>query len=467
MELVLPVLIAIAYAVALLWPRIGGAEARWLEEELKAAEHKHGFRFEHRRKRSRAAAGRREDYHVRVEIRWVASHEEDQRRLLLCVSLACDRFPQRVALSPERGSSADLLTGDTDFDDAVQVQGDPTILAALLDPPIRFRVRKLIAWDGGLRNGQLTWQAFFTPVVGQVPRVLGELVGLADLLTAPRGGICERLARNAREDLNSGVRLWNLTLLHQHFGGRPEAKEASRGLLADASPWVRLAAARFLPDEGSPVLRALLVDPRAPDYAAAEAAALLGARLPVAEAGPLLIATLKKRPGETRRQAIQELGRLKHAPAVGPLCVLLDRSDPRAAAAAADALGSIGDPKAAPRLLDAVRQDAAELRIAAARALGVVGTVQTVEPLLELIDAKIDGESRQALREAVNAIQARLAGAEAGQLSMAVTAAEAGRLSLATPRAGPGDVSLVTGPDRAGGEAGRAGMPTPEGRGRS
>jgi HEAT repeat protein len=129
--------------------------------------------------------------------------------------------------------------------------------------------------------------------------------------------------------------------------------------------------------------------------------------------------------------------------------VLLDRADPRTAAAAAEALEAIGDPKAEPRLLDAVRHEAAELRIAAARALGVVGTVNAVEPLLHELDTKrLDGESRRALREAVSAIQSRLAGAEAGQLSLAATTAEAGRLSLATPRAGPGDVSLAAKPDR-------------------
>jgi HEAT repeat protein len=202
---------------------------------------------------------------------------------------------------------------------------------------------------------------------------------------------------------------------------------------------------RFLRDEGNEVLRSLVADERAPDYASAEAASLLAARLPPDEAGPLLVAALKGRSGETRRQSIQELGRLKFAPSFGPLCVLLDRADPRTAAASAEALEAIGDPKAEPCLLDAVRHEAAELRIAAARALGAVGTVKAVEPLLHELDTKrLDGESRRALREAVSAIQSRLAGAEAGQLSLAATTAEAGRLSLATPRAGPGDVSLAT-----------------------
>jgi HEAT repeat protein len=429
---------------------LAAGTARWFEEELRAASLEKGFRFEPRPRRSRVARGRRDDYRVQVEIRAIAGQEEGEREHdHLCVSLECVRFPKRVVFSPERGSSADVLTGDLQFDDAVQVQGDPTILAALLDQTLRLRLRKLVAWDGSLCDGQISWQAPLTFVAGQVSRALGELVELADLLTAAKGGICERLSRNAREDDSPGVRLWNLTLLQQHFADRPEVREASRTLLADPDPWVRLAAARFLPDESAAVLRALLDDRETPDHAAAEAAALIGARLPAAEAGLLLTSALKRRSGEARRLAIQELGRIKHRPVVSPLCVLLDRADPRTAAAAAEALGAINDAKAEAHLLDAVRHEAAELRIAAARALGTLGTVRAVEPLLELLEArKIDGESRQELRQAVSAIQSRLAGADVGQLSLATTEAEAGRLSLATPRAGPGDVSIVPEPER-------------------
>jgi HEAT repeat protein len=443
--------VGVGVVIALLLASYLAADtARWFEEELRVASVAKGFRFERRRRHSRVARGWRDDYHVQVEIRAVAGQEEDGRAHdHLLVSLRCDRFPQRVGFSPERGSSADILTGDRHFDDAVQVQGEPTILAALLDQPLRFGLRKLVAWDGSLGDGQISWRAPVTFVAGQVPRALGELVELADLLTAAKGGICERQSRNARDDESPGVRLWNLTLLQQHFADRPEAREASRALLADRDPWVRLAAARFLPDESPPVLRGLLDDRETPDHAAAEAAVLLGARLPAAEAGPLLTSALKRRSGEARRLAMQELGRIRHGPAVNPLCVLLDRADPRTAAAAAEALGTIGDAKAEAHLLDAVRHDEAELRIAAAHALGALGTVRAVEPLLELLAAKrIDGESRQALREAVGAIQSRLAGAEAGQLSLAPTAAEAGRLSLATPQAGPGDVSLASEPER-------------------
>jgi hypothetical protein len=403
-----------------------------------------------RQPRSRLAFARRGDYHIRAEVQTCEEQDGVRRRDELHATLLCDRLPSRIAFTRETGRSADILTGDALFDDAVAVSGDVVELAALLDDRVRFSLRRLVASDGSLHGGKLFWKTSqgFGPAL--VAKMLIGLVQLADeLIEAKAGAAPERLAGNARKDPIPGVRLWNLSLLQQHFPALPTAMEASHAGLSDPNPWVRLAAARFLRDEGKEALRSLLADPQAPDHASAEAASLLAARLRVEEAGPLLIAALKGRSGETRRQSIEELGRLKFAPSLGPLCVLLEGTDPRTAAAAAEALEAIGDPKAEPRLLDAVRHEAAELRIAAARALGALGTVGAVEPLLHELDTKrLDGESRRALREAVSAIQSRLAGAEAGQLSLAVTTAEAGRLSLATPRAGRAGVSLAVEPDR-------------------
>jgi hypothetical protein len=232
--------------------------------------------------------------------------------------------------------------------------------------------------------------------------------------------------------------------LQERCAATTEALEATRAGLGDTSPWVRLSAARFLGDEGLAVLRDLVRDPSAPDQAAAEAVTLLAARAPVDAVGPLLVGALKTRRGEARSEAIAQLGRLRFGPAVGPLIVLLETSNPRTAAGAARALGSIGDTRAEAALLHAVGTEARELRIAAARALGALGTVGSVEPLLELLERRrLDAESRHAVRECIGAIQSRLVGAGAGHLSIAEDAAEAGRLSLATPTPGTGDLSLT------------------------
>jgi HEAT repeat protein len=364
---------------------------------------------------------------------------------VLEVRLRCPRLPHRISFAEERGRSTDVLTGDERFDDAVEAQGDPTVLAALLDGTVRVQIRRLVAWEGSLKDGVLSWGTRVALTPGEIPRMLVELGDLADVLTAPRGGVCERLAQNAREDTSSGIRLWNLSLLQQQFAQQQETWEASRTLLADADPWVRLAAARFLAEEGTAVLRQLLTDARTPDQAAAEAVVRLVDLLPPDQAGRDLLAAVKGRTGEARRQAMLQLGRLKYTSAVGPLCVLLARADPRTAATAAQALGTIGDAEAEAHLVDAVKHEAAELRVAAARALGALGTVDAVAPLLELLEQSRDSESRRELRAAVSAIQSRLPGAAVGQLSLKRAEPEAGRLSLATARAGPGDVSLATG----------------------
>jgi hypothetical protein len=427
-----------------------GDVALAFNEGLEAARREHGLHVEPRRPSSPDAECRRGDYVIHAEVRLYKEEADQPAYANLHVTLTCPRLPADLRFSRESGRSADVLTGDALFDDAVEMVGSTIELAALLDDRLRFNLRRLVAWDGSLRDRRLFWKTTQGFRAAMVPKLLIELVQLADqLIEAKAGEVPDRLAANAGKDPIPGVRLWNLSLLQQHFPGRPGAKVASRSGLPDPDPWVRLAAARFLPDEGNEVLRSLVADERAPDYASAEAASLLAARLPPTEAGPLLVTAIKGRSGETRRQSIQELGRLKFGPALGPMCVLLEQADARTAAAASEALGAIGDPRAEPYLLDAVRHEAAEVRIAAARALGAVGTVAAVEPLLQDLDTKrLDRDSRHAIREAVSAIQSRLAGAEAGQLSLAATRAEAGRLSLATPHAGPGDVSLAPEPDR-------------------
>ncbi len=438
-------------ALGLIKDELRGDVARSFNDGLEIARRQHALHFEPRPWGSPQAECRRGDYIIRAEVRTYKEEEHQPVHANLHVTLTCPRLPEGLRFSRESGRSADILTGDALFDDAVEMVGDTVELAAILDDRLRFSLRRLVAWDGSFRDGRLFWKTTQGFGAAVVPKLIIELVQLAEqLIEAEAAAVPQRLAANATTDPVPGVRLWNLSLLQQHFPGLSLAREASSGDLADADPWVRLAAARFLRDDGAEVLRSLLADERAPDHASAEAASLLAARLPPAEAGPLLVAALKGRSGETRRQSIQEVGQLKFAPSLGPLCVLLEHADARTAAAAAGALDALGDAKAEPHLVDAARHEAAELRIAAARALGSLGTVKAVEPLLHELDTKhLDGESRRAFRLAVSAIQSRLAGAEAGQLSMAPTTAEAGRLSLATPRAGPGDVSLAAETDRA------------------
>jgi len=447
LEAVLVVVTALFVTAApVLWLRfLERSNPRWFADGLREAARVQGIRFSPRRPYSRSAVGVSGDLSVRVESRQRRTIEgENEYWLDLCVSVAGLRIPQRLEFSAERGTGDDVLTGDTVFDDLVEVRGEASIVLALLDRGLRQRMSEFVRLGGRLRGGRLEFCAPATFSQGEIARAVGATLRLArELSSAAGGGICERLARNAVSDPHPSVRLWNLLQLQEQFAGTPEAGEASRADLGDPSPWVRLSAARFLRDEGHGALEGLTRDRGVPEQAAAEAVALLPARGDNERAGPVLLTVLKTRTGEARRQAIQELGRLRHPPALGPLIVLLERADPRTAAAAASALGSLGDAKAEPALVKAVETDERELRLAAARALGSLGNVRSVEPLLALLQRRLDAESRQGIREAIGAIQSRLAGAEAGQLSLATSAPGSGWLSLAAPTAGQGDLSLA------------------------
>jgi HEAT repeat protein len=106
----------------------------------------------------------------------------------------------------------------------------------------------------------------------------------------------------------------------------------------------------------------------------------------------------------------------------------------------ATALGELGDPAAEDDLLTLLARPSDVTQLAAATALGRLGTVRAVEPLLPLTEGLFrDGALRDAAREAVRRIQARLGAVEEGRVSLAPDAA--GRLSVV--RAEPGAVTLA------------------------
>jgi HEAT repeat protein len=439
-----------AYAARRVRGRLAAGQADWFSAGLEAASRELGLRLAPRHHRSRTAAGGCGAFAVRIWVGlvYVPGLDEEgieERVEELCVSVTGGAIPRQVSFTRERDRGDDVLIGDSAFDDIVEVRGEPTLALAMLDHALRNQIRSLVAAGGRIENGELLWKARPVYASREVPQAVRGALDLARVFSSGGKATPQQcLARNAGEDPVSGVRLWNLLTLQERFAQTREAREASLAALRDQSPWVRVSAARFLRDEGRAVLEELATDTAAPDQAAAEAVALLAARGRADEIGELLVSVLKNRSGEARRQAILGLGRLKHSPALGPLVVLLERADARTAAVAAEALGGLGDARAEPALLQAAAGEARELRIAAARALGPAGTVAAVEPLMRLLETRrLDAESRQAIRECVAAIQSRLAGAEAGQLSIAEDARETGRLSLAAPAPGQGDLSFA------------------------
>jgi hypothetical protein len=226
-----------------------------------------------------------------------------------------------------------------------------------------------------------------------------------------------------------------------------ETLPACRRALRKGTHWQRLEAARILQAQGLPTLRTLATDDQAPEPVVVEALQALD----VANDRPGLLAALmhqvEKGKGDPRVFAIETLATLKHRPALEPLARLLDDADQAAAVAAAGALGAIGDARAEGALVAALRSETTEVQTASAQALGTVGTVAAVEPLLELVSVgdRVFGSRLHAVaREAVQRIQARLPGAEAGRLALAEPRAESGALSLASERrASDGALSIA------------------------
>ena len=81
---------------------------------------------------------------------------------------------------------------------------------------------------------------------------------------------------------------------------------------------------------------------------------------------------------------------------------------------------------------------------AAATALGRCGTAWSVDPLRDLVSSAATKALREAARDAINRIHARLVGAEHGQLSLARTAEVEGALSQADEPGQGGELSRVT-----------------------
>ncbi len=120
---------------------------------------------------------------------------------------------------------------------------------------------------------------------------------------------------------------------------------------------------------------------------------------------------------------------------VMPLASLLfHHADPTVLVALARVAWRIDHPAVPPLLASLLADDARdpELRAATITALAECGTVEQVEALLAIADAKLgDTAHRRAARTAIARIQSRIEGAHAGQLSVSPEGWQAGGLAVA------------------------------------
>jgi len=368
----------------------------------------------------------------------------------------------------------EIEVGHDTFDRAAWVQGRPAVVRAVLDRATRRALRAL--FEGRLERpglspfwatGRVDEGVLLVDVPEVVPRneggpgmawavgsdfvggsnrlheVLPAVLALARRLEEP-ADVPRRLAENLRGETVAGVRLEVVTTLAREFPDHPKTREALLAAREDPDAEVRLRAAITLGPEGRDTLLAIAGGEGAPDVTTERAVVALGGRLTTAEARGILRSALRTRREATARACLAALGARKGAEVVPTLAKVLAVEKAELAAAAADALGATGDASAEPALLSALEGSDPAVPLAAARALGCVGTTAAVQPLKDL--EKRDRSCRATARQAIAAIQLRLAGAEPGQLSLA--GGESGQLSLAEGE--EGRLSLAEGSGTAG-----------------
>ena len=329
----------------------------------------------------------------------------------------------------------EVETGDEAFDDIFLVEGPLRPACALLDEATRHHLVRVSADSAPLEIGDGRLRAEVSEE--KLSRLLPHFLKIGQRFAEPVD-VDREIARNARQDPEPKVRLFNLLLLARERPGDPATLAALRNACSDGSPEIRLRAAMELGEDGRDVLLKLAENPE-DDASSARAMSSLGGKLPVERTKSILSKALHEDLPQTARACLEALGRHRAA-AIDVLAQVMAEEKGKLAAAAALALGTTGEAAAEPPLLQALQSEDSELREAAATALGKVGSIAAVQPLQEATERFwLDLDLRQAARQAIAGIQARLEGASPGQLSIAET--EAGQLSLAQD--GAGQLSLA------------------------
>jgi hypothetical protein len=319
-----------------------------------------------------------------------------------------------IRLDTTGRTTGNVEVGHRGFDQQVSVQGETAMVRARLDGPTRDALLELSR--RAVREGQLTVaDGQLRAVVPPNPRVslsdatddtVPLLAHVAHRLADRIDEVAE-LAKNARQDPLSGVRVVCLRTLLREYPKHPSVGPLLREATQDADAEVRLEAATALGVDGVAALNALVGDPSVEDDFAARAAASLGPRM---DAGVARTTLQRERAASSAHRR------------------------PALARACAAALGLHCDPQDEALLLALVSEERDEaLRLAAVRALGPVGSAQAVPALAEL-EASASPDLRRAGREAIATIQSRLHGATPGQLSL--DADVAGQVALADDAAG-------------------------------
>lgn len=331
--------------------------------------------------------------------------------------------------------SGDVLVHDDDFDQRVHIQGDPAQIVSLLNADVR---RLLIAFvenhEGSLEAGELCLE--IEGIVNnalQLESAVDAIRTLATALDVPPWEVEERLSHNATHEVLARVRGRNFSLLVERAPRSELTLSAARKLLDDQDPGLRVAAARVLRDDASFEAMARLVRSSKRTELREEALSLLLEQWSYEQCAPVVAAALRTGRPSLRIIALEAKVTNRdrsHADLVAR-CAGMD--DEALAETAARALGLLGDASHEPALTALLTHRSDAVKLAATRSLGRLGTVAAVEPLLPLTTGlRTAGFLKEAARDAIRRIQARVGRVDAGRLTLVDEHEAAGGLSVAS-----------------------------------
>jgi HEAT repeat protein len=317
-----------------------------------------------------------------------------------------------------------LSIGDRAFEARVHSTGPEALVLAALSHVSRTQRVFDRPWSGELRHGVLEYRDDDEPLVA----LTRELISAARALSVRPCEILPRLTNNLENDPEYQVRARNLQAIDGLLAhDRKRAHERARQALRDAHAAVRLIAARMLPD----LTTVIRVARRDPDPHVRTSLLIHLSHFAGARLRPTLRSALASPHVEERRAAILAYGNIGDRWAAREIAEHAQGPELRVAEAVVEALARVGGSDSERALIALLAHRNRGIRVAASAALGKIGTIAAVEPLLD-----------RGAHSAARAIQARLHGADAGRLTL-VPDAHSGALSPAERDPGPGGLSAA------------------------
>jgi hypothetical protein len=295
------------------------------------------------------------------------------------------------------------------FASAISIAGDELIAYALLDDRARKDVMTLVAEYGvWVMDGAMVWESGQIPVTADlITDMAWRMLSLARRLVLKPSEIPERLSSNARGDPAPDVRRQNLVLAIVHHPTAEETLSACRSAIhGDQNVFVRIQAAKHLGEEGLETLKSIAGAEYGNDHA--------------------------------RLSALQHIARNHPKSAPDVLAKLLWASSRRVILASIQALAHLDASFVRPadvesRLIDLAGANDRALRLEAIQLLGRVGAAHSLAALSALTKGMFnDASVKEAARETIRAIEARIGVAEGGRLSIVVSPEGLGSLSLSS-----------------------------------